>query len=559
LQNATSPSRARSGAKAVPLARLAALGWPAALSCALLTVLLAALQLRDPPYFDELYTLLAARGWHATGSPVIGSGVYERAEGFTILVAAAFALLGESLAVARLPALLATVLLVAVAVLWTRRVAGAGAAWIAGLLLALDPLTVQMAAFARFYGPHALVFFLGAIALHAALVERPGRVATALLLAAAALLLALAHHFQILTVIGLAGLGLWLALAVALPGLWALRDRTGRLALALALLAALLLAALLLLALSGQAEALLRRFRAVPLHSAQFQDAVWYYHLLLTERYPTLWPLTPFLALYALAVRPRPALLALCVLATSFALLSLAGHKALRFFFFVLPFLAVLWGIALAGLVGPLWRAAGAAVQGGLRALDPALDRGFLRKAVLGLGLVFLVLAHGAPARTLLIPLGVRLQPTLTDIDWTPAVALLEGPVRDAGLVVTTHELHALYHLGRAEVILSRSRLQEFDGREFERDPRTGLPTIAGAPALARLIACHADGVLLTDTVSWGRPDVLAPPLVELVLARMTPLPTPEGSRVLAFAWRSEAPPPAGLDCPALRPQEAEG
>jgi 4-amino-4-deoxy-L-arabinose transferase-like glycosyltransferase len=78
--------------------------------------------------FDELYHLLAARGWLQEGEFRIADGVYEPAQLFTMLVAASFALFGESIEVARMPSVLAGAALVVLAFLWTREVAGASAA-----------------------------------------------------------------------------------------------------------------------------------------------------------------------------------------------------------------------------------------------------------------------------------------------------------------------------------------------------------------------------------------------------------------------------------------------
>jgi hypothetical protein len=43
--------------------------------------------LEDFPRNDELYTVLAARGWLSDGVPRIGDGVYDRAPLFTLTTA----------------------------------------------------------------------------------------------------------------------------------------------------------------------------------------------------------------------------------------------------------------------------------------------------------------------------------------------------------------------------------------------------------------------------------------------------------------------------------------
>ena len=134
-------------------------------------VLIRLIDLDHLPRNDELYTVLAARGWLTDGVPRIADGIYDRAELYTILVAQFFRVLGESLVVARLPSLLAGSGLVVAVFLWTRSVAGNAAAWIAALFVCLSPLEIQLSQYARFYTLFGLLFWLGATGIYA-LVEQ---------------------------------------------------------------------------------------------------------------------------------------------------------------------------------------------------------------------------------------------------------------------------------------------------------------------------------------------------------------------------------------------------
>src|SRR5918992_793088 len=89
-------------------------------------------------HIDELYHLLAARGWSESGIPRIGEGVYDRAFLFTALIGWWQEIFGAGVLVARLPSVIAGTALVLAVFLWTRRVAGPLAAWVAGLLLAFS-------------------------------------------------------------------------------------------------------------------------------------------------------------------------------------------------------------------------------------------------------------------------------------------------------------------------------------------------------------------------------------------------------------------------------------
>ena len=164
------------------------------------------------PSTDELYTVLAARGWAETGAAAIGEGVYGRAQLFTVAIGYLFRLFHDSIVVARLPSVVAGSLLVAGVFVWTRSVAGSLAAWIAAGLLCFSPLHILISQFARFYALLGLTIWLGSIGIYT-LVERRPPAGTAMLLAlGSALCLLLALHLQILTAFVIAGLSLWLVL-----------------------------------------------------------------------------------------------------------------------------------------------------------------------------------------------------------------------------------------------------------------------------------------------------------------------------------------------------------
>jgi 4-amino-4-deoxy-L-arabinose transferase-like glycosyltransferase len=302
------------------------------------------------PHVDELYHILAAYGVLAEGVPRIADGLYTRAELFTRLVAGSMALFGDHPLSARLPSLLAGGVLVVAVFLWTRAVAGNLAAWIAAGFLCLAPASAQLFLWVRFYALFALAFWLGAVGAYA-LATRPWSwPRDAVLAAGCVVAFALAWHLQPLTLIGLVGIGVWLAVAIVLPWLWrhlaTPSRRWGFLAAGTALAA---VAGLVVLSVGSEPlQALWQKYRWSPLHSIEHQNAVWYYHLVMLKDYPTLWSVVPLISLLALAVRPQPALFCTTVFVVILALLSFAGMKDPRYLFFALPFLFVPWGIALA-------------------------------------------------------------------------------------------------------------------------------------------------------------------------------------------------------------------
>ena len=531
--------------------------WAAGAFLFTLSVLVRLVDIGQLARFDELYTLLAARGWLADGVPRIAEGLYDRAELYTILVAWCLELFGDNLVVARLPSVLFGSLLVLAVFLWTNAVAGRAAAWISGLLVALTSMSAELSQYARFYALHSLTFWLGATGVYALTTAQPTNTYRRLAVAVATLLSLLCGlYLQMLTAIGCVALAVWLVVAVLLPYLARRSDNAGQFwgALgALALLAGVIGAAVLS---TEFARDLLARYLETPLTVIQHEGEIWFYHLHLIERYPTLWPIFPFLALIAVAARPRPGLFALCVFGVAFALVSVGGQKSLRYVSFALPFLFVVWAIALASL----WQSLRAIVGAALDRVVPHVAPGL--RPLLGWSLIigsfaFLLLANGSTARTILRPLGIHLGEGFS-AGWPAVVAQLEPAVRAADVVLTSHELHMLYYLGRADIVVSKERLAEFAGTEFARDPRTGLPGVSRPDSLALILDCYPSGVLVTDTIKgWRAPTVIDDASAAVITSRMKPIELPAQSHLMAFQWQTPAADPPPSACARIPGYEA--
>jgi hypothetical protein len=506
---------------------------------------------------DELHHILAARGLLASGEPRIAEGIYNRGYLYTWVVAQGFRLLGDSLVVARLPALLAAAALVPVMFLWLRAEAGPRAAWIATGLYALSPFAIELAQFARFYTLQTLAFLLGAIALHRALLGPAPPWLRLLLLPAAALALGLAITLQPTTMMGLVGLAAWAALAVALPRLLdpAISPRR-RGAVLLAALAVLLALALVVWRAGILAE-YWALYRGTPLFLERSSDEFWYYHARYSLYYPTLWPAVGVLGLAGLAVWPRPGLLALGVFATAFVLGSLGGSKALRYMAYAQPFLFVAWGLGLAALWGGLGRFLGGLRQGlaGLPAGLPRAWAGRLAGLLVGAAVACLAIANPAWLRSVALLAHVTVPGEEPNIDWGQAQPSLLPLAERAGIVVTTAELETLYYLGRYDLLLNRARFSELrppEAQEFGRDWRTGRPVISTAASLAQIIDCYPSGLFVSPELAWKRPVQIDEPTKALVERIGQPVPLPPRSHLLAWTW--EHPPTAGrpAGCAAL-------
>lgn len=488
------------------------------------------------PHFDELYHVLAAEGWLATGQPMIAQGLYPRDLWLTRLIAWLFGLFGSSLEVARLPSLLAIALLNGALFVWVRREAGLAAAAVTTGLFALSPIAVEMAQFARGYAVQMLGFFLAATAAYALWHDRrlDGRAALRIVVVLAGLGIALA--VQIATVAGIAGLALWLFLVTI--GAWLVDPEVpaGRRVLVVLALLALAAAALGGLLVTGKLAAVLAPLAQTNLATAARDPQPWYYHLLLLLYYPTLWSLVPLLALAALAAAPRPALLALCVFAVGLLVHSIAAAKNLRYFAYLTPFLFVLWGIGLAAVWRRLVELVRELLLGAFRGLAYPTARA-LSVAAVSLTILFVALANAATVRTVALLADVTVPPEVPAPRWERARPLLEAELARAEVVVTTSELEQLHFLGRYDVLYSRSRLAEIEpSTDFTADFRTGRPVIGSAEALATLMACFDTGLVVSPAPRWRSPAQLDEAAADLLVRDAEPIELP-GSRLVAYRW----------------------
>ena len=495
------------GAPAAPDRLLGAIGWPAALF--LMALLIAVVRIGHQPEFDELYHVLAARGWLETGKFAIAEGEYNRTGLFTLLIAAFFRLFGDSVVVARVPSVLAYAVLVSVFFAWMRRRTSPLAAWLSSILLLCSPFIVELATFIRFYAIQVTSFSAAVILIQTTLADRPGIRGSVVRLVAAAVLLAWASYLQVVSLIGILGLGLWLALELVGP--WYLaRSRGVKLLLPLLALAAAA-AMLYLLIYSGFAIPMLQEFRSVPEFQEDTVNQFWYYHFWLVLYYPLLWVAFPFLLLASLAAYPQMARLCGSIFIVGFIVNSFAGSKDTRYLAYAFPFLFAIFGMGVAAL----WPSLRNWVRTTLwRVFPPPASSGAksgYEMLVLVLALLFVILANGATPRFVTMLAGIRLPPQPPLVNWQAAEPELRPWVARSDVVVTNDELMALYYLGDYDLLIYPSRLSELPVKsEFARDPRTGRPVIATAAALQATFECFKTGLVMLDRVrlASARPGV---------------------------------------------------
>lgn len=529
-----------------------AVAWRAPTFLALAVGLLYCINLDHLPHPDELHHALAARGVLDHGLPSIAEGTYYRGLLHTYLIAGSYALLGDSLASARLPSVVCMALAVALLFVWLRRESSSLAAWLGAGGFAISPFAIDIAQFARFYAPQCLAFLVAALLIHAAVAGQHTSRHRVYLLIGAAPAAMLAVNLQPTTFIGLIGLAAWTFCVLGLPWLADAgvppRRKLAIVAIGLAVLVGSLL--------TPPAGALWESFRATPLFNQKNEDHFWYYHALYSLFYPTLWPLTGILGLAAMTAWPRPALFTLLTFAVCFVLNSFAASKSLRYIVFAQPLLFAVWGMGLAAL----WPSLRSFVRGLHRLLAPPLEAVGLRGSAAGTilvtaALLFLVAGNPAWLRSASLLAGITIPPEQPRPDWPLVEPELEPWLARADVVVTTEELATLYYLGRYDIRFSPSKMGELkpDQRhEFGLDYRTGRPVISTQESLARVLACYASGVILGPKASWGSPTLLDPELVRLIEASTRPIELPGKAHIFAVEWRHPAGAATGLDCTDL-------
>lgn len=531
----------------------ALLSWDVAVLTAV-ALLVRLIHLDHTVQVDELNHVFAARSLLENGTLQIGddAGIYTRAWGFTYVVAAAFALLGESIVVARLPAVLAGTALVAVLFVWTRSVAGRAAAWVAALLLCFDPTALFLSQFTRFYTIHALLFLLGAIAVFS-LCTRPASPRRRIGLALGALAaFGLAYHLQVTTVVGVAGVALGGCLllirreVIAVVGA---RWRWWLPALLLLSVPAAFVAARLLSLYIGA-------FRYADAWAGGSVDDPLYYLRMQLDWYPALWSLLPIVFLAAVYHRPRFTAFAGTVFLVAFSIHSLAAWKNPRFVFYATPFLFAFSGIA--GAAALRW--IGRQVMTACRRITWPVHGGRLARPAAAMALAlttgYLVAINSAyrlTAKMLTVDDADWTAPILYrgEPDWAAAAEALRSVADSSALIVSSSDLKALYYFGRLDVILSANELgSAFTMRpDFSISEKMKRPVIRQPESVARLIECSPSGLVLVEDKHLDQTWSVPPATTDYLRNHTEVVPLPAGLRLAAFRWRN--PTHADIACPA--------
>jgi hypothetical protein len=505
-----------------------------------LSLLLRAPHLEHAGFYDEFYHTLAARSLLEVGSLASEAFTYQRAAVFSWGVAGSFAVFGESLAAARLPALVAGCLLVLAVWATGRRVAGVWAGRVAGLLLAFDPEAIFLSQISRFYSLQALAVLAGGAALYAAIDPRAKSAATrAALGTASAALLALAFRLNLTTAIAVAAFALWAVVDLAPASLraWQGSRRVRRLA-PVALLLVVVAAAFLL----PDPAWLFGHYLGAATYARDLQFDFGFYLRFLGGHVPVLCALAPLMALFALRSQPRLASCLIVVFTIALVLHSGAGRKEERYFFWALPLLHLLLGVGAAAAREPslaLARDALAGVFGTGRAV-----RAIAVPLVTAMAIV--AVAMNPSYR---VTLGMLATPTEQwpgpyhrhqPAQWGEAAPRLEALLEGRCALVSSAGVKALHYLRRLDYDLLRTLRDEHTPdhlAEFVMDHRTHRPTISEITSMEEVLRRHPSGLVVVDEVHWARDAYVSEEVAAYLEEMLERVEVPEAWRMHVFSW----------------------
>ena len=480
------------------------------------------------PQYDELLHFLAARSLLERGIPAIADGQYLRASGFTQLVAWSMHLFGVTLVAARVPSAVSAALLVFATSVFATRQAGWLAGLSAGLVLCATPLTIDLAVFCRFYSLQALLVLCAASACYAATVPgraRPRKAALALLTFG---ILAVAFHLQQTSAIAATGMLAGVA-AVSMFDRWPrVRSFVSQRWIMLLIGAAVLSIAFVL---TPFAKGLLQVLRAAPLWAHDSIDLPYYYVSAFAHRMPLIWPLFPVAIVIALRNQPRLTIFCCVVFVFAFVVHSLAAEKAARYVYYAVPFLSIMYGCAISGVLAHVLRPAPSAgnSSAALRAGFTVLVAGVvLVFSVEGQGLVKLVLGRTDPGSALSYG---------GEPDWRSVLPALQPLVTSADRVVTSNAMKSLYYFNRYDFELSASIVEETDtATEFGMDRRTGRRVFGTPESAARVLAMPGTTLVIMETRTVGDLGGASAATMAVITDRCAPVPLPRDVPILAWS-----------------------
>ncbi|HEX6118351.1 MAG TPA: hypothetical protein VFZ03_02795 [Dongiaceae bacterium] len=495
-----------------------------------------------------------------------------------MLVAWFMAALGETLAVARLPGVIAGAGLVTAVFIWLGRKSGPVAAWTGALLLCFQDMSILLSAEVRFYTLHALCLWLAAAIVYQVTESEPRRRQPLWMLGIAAALSVAALDVQVTAGVALAGLAAWVSCDFAyrfrVP-LWRLLRSHPIMA---AMVGAIVLGGTLGILLHPPAvlTRLLADFRQTAYWAQPLQDWVIFYQQYYSQTIPLLWGLFPLAFVAALIHRPRAAIFCAFLFVVPTLIMSFGAQKQGRYAFFALPYLFATWGLA-AQAVFPNAVEIGYQAWGRLSNLvlgrhssPMAVGEQRLRRRTFA-AVAFLILSFAVvnqpsywESAKIIVKsaLAVLLRPTQlwagpASEPWASHRSELAEMVKRASIFIASVPSTTLYELGPFDAVLSRSPPDESLAEgEFALDRRVGRPNISTAESLRAIMNCYPTGIVIVPRQAWRNKAGVTDDVANLLVAtsRLTTFRAPElpEDDLLVFEWHGQ-PQATSLECDEVR------
>jgi hypothetical protein len=474
----------------------------------LVSTLLRGVGLGEEVFHDELYHFLAACGFLEHGEFLIVADAepYNRVAFFTRMVAACMAQFGETLPVARIPALLAGSILVGVVFVWLRLNGERMAGWLAAILIIMDPLLIQLSQIVRFYTLQHLAFLLGSIGIFVLLSHCRSTITKSITFCLTVVALLLAVIVQPVSVFGLGGLLLFAAGAIYWMKIRHLRRRVQQW---IALTAGALFCTVIVYAYkAGLIAKSIAMMNYADLWAIASVDNYRFYYAILHTNYAPLLSLFPLLLVFAVRRQPLLALLCASVFGVGFISLSIAAWKAERYFSYLLPFFFVVVAIGLSSGLVSLYRYLYSLLSQTRLSLIPPKGKLLVTVAMVMAIFGFAMLGNYAfltTARLLTRDHQVSfplMGPRDGALSWSQAAAKLKPIASEVEVVVSSDDLKAIHYLGRVDYILSPNSLRSLP--EFTPNHLTNAPMVVSVDAIRTIMKRHRSGLFVVQSMSLG-------------------------------------------------------
>jgi 4-amino-4-deoxy-L-arabinose transferase-like glycosyltransferase len=503
------------------------------------------------PHYDEMYHVLAAQSLIEDGSYTINQeGIYTRAPHFTHAVAIGMRLGGDNLVAARIPALLASVIWVACVFWWLRGRCGPIAAWTAGLMMCFEPTMIFLGQFARFYSVHGLAIWLAFIAVWTIINPEATNRRRIVAVVGGALAVALAFSFQLTTFLGCVGIGAAAAVLLS-PIPWRAVTRRGMAfttGVAIAIVVLTVITAVILV-MSGSVSKAAFMLSWSPEWNAEYRGDIRFYFDMFVDRFGFVWMLLPAAVLVALYGHFRRALFTTTVLSVTFLLHSLAGAKDLRYVAYSLPFIFVIWGLALAVALPALHRTTRHVLAQVLtgRAFDPWL--GALSTIVVTACVLFAIYPIKSFNITQNMIVRQLAHGPFQSSGWHTSRDDLRALAEDADVIITSAGPKASYYFDDYDLEINYANYGDsvaqwrYGDPDREANPvqvidwRLGRPNARDQEAVGLLIDEHDHGLIVIERVHWRTNWGVTPEIADCIEANTQRVDFPEESRLLVFRW----------------------